>query len=36
MMQDYPFVSVVVPIRNEEKYIQQTLQAILEQDYPAR
>jgi glycosyltransferase involved in cell wall biosynthesis len=34
MMQDYPFVSVVVPIRNEEKYIQQTLQAILEQDYP--
>ncbi len=30
-----PFVSVIVPVRNEEAYIRRTLAAILAQDYPA-
>jgi succinoglycan biosynthesis protein ExoA len=30
----FPFVSVVVPIRNEQHYIAATLRAILDQDYP--
>lgn len=29
-----PFISVVLPIRNEGNYIQGVLQAILDQDYP--
>lgn len=29
------FISVVVPIRNEERFIASTLDALLEQDYPA-
>lgn len=29
-----PFVSVVIPIRNEEKYIDKCLNSVLEQDYP--
>lgn len=32
---DLPFVSVVIPIRNEESFIARTLDGILEQDYPA-
>jgi succinoglycan biosynthesis protein ExoA len=32
---DTPFVSVVIPIRNEERYIAQALDRILAQDYPA-
>lgn len=32
--QDSPFISVVLPIRNEEHYIRQVLEAILDQDYP--
>lgn len=30
----YPFVSVVMPVRNERDYIQQSLEAVLAQDYP--
>jgi succinoglycan biosynthesis protein ExoA len=30
-----PFVSVVIPVRNEEGFIARTLDAILAQDYPA-
>jgi cellulose synthase/poly-beta-1,6-N-acetylglucosamine synthase-like glycosyltransferase len=30
-----PFVSVVMPIRNEAKYIERSLGAVLRQDYPA-
>ena len=29
-----PFVSVIVPVRNEEKYIQRCLLSLLDQDYP--
>ena len=29
-----PFVSVILPIRNEEKFIESTLSAIVEQSYP--
>ena len=29
-----PFVSVIVPVRNEEKYIQRCLLSLLAQDYP--
>lgn len=30
----YPFVSLVLPVRNEEKYIDTCLQALVSQDYP--
>jgi glycosyltransferase involved in cell wall biosynthesis len=30
-----PFVSVVVPLHNEEQWIDECVQALLEQDYPA-
>lgn len=30
-----PFVSVVVPVRNEERYIGRSLRSILAQDYPS-
>jgi Glycosyltransferases, probably involved in cell wall biogenesis len=30
-----PFVSVLIPIRNEGSYISQCLQAVLQQDYPS-
>ncbi len=30
----YPFVSIVMPVRNEIGYIQRSLQAVLAQDYP--
>lgn len=32
--QELPFVSVIVPVRNEEGYIGQCLQALARQDYP--
>jgi hypothetical protein len=31
----FPFVSVIMPVRNEAKYIQRSLGAVLAQDYPA-
>lgn len=31
---DLPMVSIVIPMRNEEKYIGKCLQSILENDYP--
>ncbi len=33
-MKDLPFVSVIMPIRNEREFITQTLCAVLSQDYP--
>lgn len=30
----WPFVSVLVPVRNEERHLERTLQALLTQDYP--
>ncbi|MFQ5813318.1 MAG: glycosyltransferase family 2 protein [Anaerolineae bacterium] len=33
-MNDSPFVSVVIPVRNEEKFIAQGLQSVVDQDYP--
>jgi succinoglycan biosynthesis protein ExoA len=32
---DVPFVSVVIPVRNEEAFIARTLDSILSQDYPS-
>ncbi|MCP4705585.1 MAG: glycosyltransferase [candidate division Zixibacteria bacterium] len=34
-MDDYPKISVVVPIRNEEKHISQTIGMIQDQEYPS-
>ena len=34
MNKDGPFVSVIIPIRNEEKYLAQCLQSVIAQDYP--
>ncbi len=34
-MHEYPFVSILIPIRNEAAYIQRCLNAVLAQDYPA-
>jgi succinoglycan biosynthesis protein ExoA len=31
---DLPFVSVVIPVYNEERYIKASLNSVLEQDYP--
>lgn len=33
-MNHWPFVSVVIPMRNEEKYIERCLHSVLAQDYP--
>lgn len=33
-MSAFPFVSVIVPVRNEEQFIRHSLGAILAQDYP--
>src|SRR5579871_5593972 len=32
---ELPFVSVIMPVFNEGKFIAQSLAAVLEQDYPA-
>ena len=34
-MNSLPFVSIVMPVFNEERFIAQTLGAVLEQEYPA-
>ena len=34
MSDSYPKLSVVVPVRNEERYIARTLEFLLNQDYP--
>lgn len=31
---DFPFVSIILPARNEEKYIEKCLKSLLSQDYP--
>src|SRR6476659_11104709 len=31
---DYPMVSIILPCRNEEKYIEKCLDSLLVQDYP--
>ncbi len=33
--EDFPFVSVIMPVFNEEKFIERSLVAVLEQDYPS-
>jgi glycosyltransferase involved in cell wall biosynthesis len=35
MLAEYPLVSVIMPIRNEARYIGWSLRAVLAQDYPA-
>jgi glycosyltransferase involved in cell wall biosynthesis len=32
--ENLPFVSIIIPVRNEEKFIESTLMACLKQDYP--
>ncbi|MDB6121301.1 MAG: hypothetical protein JWQ71_294 [Pedosphaera sp.] len=32
---DLPFVSVIIPVFNEEPFIEQSLRAVLKQDYPS-
>ncbi len=34
MTEEYPKITVVVPIRNEERYIARTIDFLLKQDYP--
>ncbi|MFN7210855.1 MAG: glycosyltransferase, partial [Aggregatilineales bacterium] len=34
-MSEYPFVTVIMPIYNEEAFIARSLGAVLAQDYPA-
>ncbi len=34
-MQDLPFVSIIMPIRNEADFIEQAVQSVLDNDYPA-
>ncbi len=34
-MNDYPFVSVLMPVRNEAEFMERSLGAVLAQDYPA-
>ncbi len=35
MNDNQPFVSILIPIRNEAAYIERCLAAVLAQDYPA-
>lgn len=34
LLRNLPFVSIIVPVRNEEKYIERCLLSLLSQDYP--
>ncbi len=34
-MKEYPFVTAMIVVRNEEKYIEECLRSLLEQSYPA-
>ena len=34
MSEDLPFVSVIVPMRNEERYIERCIRSLASQDYP--
>ena len=33
-MDNHPFVSVVIPVRNEAKYIEKCLDSVFANDYP--
>jgi glycosyltransferase involved in cell wall biosynthesis len=33
-MNNFPFVSIAIPVRNEERYISQCLESLCHQDYP--
>lgn len=35
MTQSFPFVSILIPVRNEKAYIHRCLEAVLAQDYPS-
>lgn len=34
MLKDFPFISIIIPCRNEENYISRCLDFVLAQDYP--
>jgi len=34
-MQDLPFVTIIMPIRNEADYIERSIRSVLDNDYPA-
>lgn len=35
MTENFPFITVVIPIKNEARFIESTIKKILEQDYPS-
>ncbi len=35
-MRDLPFVTIIMPIRNEADYIERSIRSVLDNDYPAR
>ena len=35
MNSNLPFISIVIPVRNEERFIKETIRQIIEQDYPS-
>lgn len=35
MSEQYPFISILIPVRNESAYIKSCLKALLHQDYPS-
>jgi len=36
LSKDFPFVSIIMPVRNEAEFIEESLAAVLEQDYPPK
>ncbi len=34
MKQQFPFISIIIPMRNEENYIEKCIKSVLNQDYP--